>query len=167
MNLLIVRHGEAGNQEQFSRTGEDDALRPLTPRGRKRMAKAAAGLKTFVPSIDMLASSPLIRAAQTADILCHEYEIKCVEITELIPTRRPQAVLKWLSHQKPRQTIVLVGHEPQLSALATWLITGLEESVLDLKKGGACWLEFEDRPSPGAGRLRWLMTCAQLRSLRD
>jgi phosphohistidine phosphatase len=60
---------------------------------------------------------------------------------------------------------VLVGHEPDLSQWAGWALTGRSQSLLALKKAGACLLEFEGRPEARKGRLLWLLTAGQLRKL--
>ena len=59
MKLLLIRHAIAEDRFEFSRTGKSDYYRPLTERGRTRMARGAAGLRTLVPEIDVLATSPL------------------------------------------------------------------------------------------------------------
>ena len=69
MQLLVIRHGLAGQREDWERKGRSDALRPLTPGGRKRMRRVAAGLVRLVEKLDLLASSPLVRARQTAEIV--------------------------------------------------------------------------------------------------
>ena len=69
MKLLLIRHAIAEEREDFEKTGKDDRLRPLTDEGRKKMKQAARGLKEVVPHVDLLATSPLTRAAQTGAIL--------------------------------------------------------------------------------------------------
>jgi phosphohistidine phosphatase len=59
----------------------------------------------------------------------------------------------------------IVGHEPHLGMLVTWLLTGVEESHVDLKKGAACLLEVEGAPGPGSARLCWSIAPSQLRDL--
>jgi len=67
MQLLLIRHAIAEDRFEFARTGQSDYYRPLTERGRARMARGATGLRTLVPDIDVLATSPLTRAVQTAE----------------------------------------------------------------------------------------------------
>jgi phosphohistidine phosphatase len=66
VKLLVVRHGPAGDGEAWKSEGRDDRLRPLTPDGKKDMRQAAAGLATIIPHVDVLVTSPLVRATQTA-----------------------------------------------------------------------------------------------------
>ena len=69
MHIVIVRHGIAEDREASNRAAPDDALRQLTKEGRQKMRKAAKGLKRILPALDLIATSPLMRAAQTAEIL--------------------------------------------------------------------------------------------------
>src|SRR5438445_12867631 len=86
MKVLLVRHGPAGDKTEYAKTGRPDRARPLTPEGRKKMKKAALGLKRIVPRIDYAASSPLRRALQTAQIVGKAYKLKApLRIQELVP----------------------------------------------------------------------------------
>jgi phosphohistidine phosphatase len=118
----------------------------------------------------LLASSPLVRARETAEIVAPTLGVARVEIVEALrPDRSYDELLKWLrSRDVPNdddRIVAVVGHEPHLSGLVTWLMTGCDESRLDLKKGGACLLHFAGEPGTGEGTLRWLLTPSQLRDL--
>src|SRR5882724_2462532 len=67
VRLLVVRHAIAEDPAVFAATGRSDAERPLTEKGRRRMRRVARGLKKLVPAIDGLATSPLVRAVETAE----------------------------------------------------------------------------------------------------
>ena len=75
------------------------------------------------------------------------------------------ALLKWLQAQRPDATVALVGHEPQLGTFAGWMCTGLQESFLSLKKGGACLLRLKADVKPGRATLVWSLAPRQLRAL--
>lgn len=167
MNLVIFRHGPAGNPEKWEAEGRDDRLRPLTPKGKKEVRKAAAGLTGLVPGLDVLATSPLVRAAQTAEIVAAEYGCEIETLESLAPERDPDELLPWLQAQPSSGTVGLVGHEPHLSTLAGYLLTGRKASFMELKKGGACLLEMEDPPRAGKGTLQWLLTDRELRRLAE
>src|SRR2546430_12501315 len=79
MRLLVVRHAIAEDREAFARSHKDDAARPLTPDGRRKMARAAEGLKQLVPELELLAASPYKRALETAEIIAHAYGDQRVE----------------------------------------------------------------------------------------
>lgn len=167
MKLLLIRHAIAEEREDFARTGKDDHLRPLTDEGRKKMKQAAKGLRRIVPEIDLLATSPLTRAAQTGAILDSAYDgLKEVEIEQLSPDATPEDFLRWLRKRKEK-CVAAVGHEPSLSLILAWLLTGSERRLFAFRKGGACLLEFEDEPAAGTATLIWAMTPALLRELAD
>jgi len=168
MKLLIIRHAIAGNREEFAQTGQDDAHRPLTREGRKRMRRVAKGLMRLTPSIDVLAVSPLTRAIQTAEIVADAYGgLELTQIPPLAPGKTPMALLQWLKHQKPDQTIAMVGHEPALGVFVSWILTGLQESFVVLRKGGACLIELDGEIRAGRGKLIWLHKPSQIRHLRS
>ena len=164
MDLLVIRHGVAVEREDWS--GNDD-LRPLTDDGIAKMRKGAQGLRTIVERVDVLASSPLLRARQTAQIVAkvveHPREVETVEALE--PDQAPETLLAWARGYADEDTVAIVGHEPHLSTLVTWLLTGKRGSAIDLKKGGVCLLRFDDEPKAGEAQLVWLLTPAQLRAL--
>lgn len=168
MKLLMIRHAIAEEREDFARTGKDDRLRPLTDEGRKKMTKAAKGLRKLVPEIDLLATSPLTRAAQTGAILDSVYDdLPEVEIEELGPETTPAAFLAWLRQQKDAETIAVVGHEPSISLFLSWLLTGTERHLFQFRKGGVCLLEFEGEVGAGTATLLWALTPSQLREIGD
>lgn len=167
MRLLLIRHAIAEEREDFARTGKDDRLRPLSDEGRKKMKQNARGLRTVVPGIDLLATSPLTRAAQTAAIVDSVYgDLEEVEIDELAPEATPDDFLRWLRQQKAG-TVAAVGHEPSLSLILSWLLTGDERRLHSFRKGGATLLDFADEPAPGTATLLWALTPSQLRRLAD
>jgi phosphohistidine phosphatase len=168
MRLVLIRHGIAEDRVEFAATGHDDALRPLTKHGRWKMERIAHGLRRAVSAFDILASSPLRRAQQTAKLVAGAYgDIEVTTAPALAPETPLAEVLAWLRRQPATTTLAVVGHEPQLGELSTWLLTGRPESRIEFRKGGACELEFDGRPNAGSGRLSWALTPALLRGLAD
>lgn len=169
MKLLIVRHGISEDRAEFARVSDDDGLRPLTGRGRRRMKRGAAGLASLVPAIDLLATSPLLRAVQTASIVARHVAVGEVEVHEhLVPDQTPAATLEWLrSRARGVKLIALVGHEPHLGRLVGWLACGRDRAPLSLKKGAACLLDLPRAARPGQGVLLWSLAPSQLRRLTD
>jgi phosphohistidine phosphatase len=166
MQLLIVRHAIAEDRVEHAATGRGDDERPLTAKGAERMRQAAAGLRRLVPRIDVLGSSPLERAQQTAAIVQDALDApKPMIRDELLPERAPGALAEWLGFLPADAVVAIVGHEPHLSELVGWLTTGQACSLVELKKGSACLLEISGRPQPGSAVLRWLLTPKQLRLL--
>ena len=168
MKLLVIRHGVAEDRDSFAASGQPDSMRPLTDDGRKRMRAAAKGLHRVVPKLTLLASSRLVRAAQTAEIVSKAYGgMDVVTLEELSPERRPDELLGWLRSHQLGDTVAVIGHEPHLGFLIGWLLTGRNDSFVEMKKGGAVLLEFDDPPSGGNAVLAWSIPPRQLRWLAE
>ncbi len=166
MHLLVIRHALAGSSEEFASTGLDDSQRPLTPKGRRTMRMHAAALVSIVPVIDRIGSSPFTRAMQTAEIVATAYgTVQVEEVSALTPEQRPSALARWLKGQASESTVAIVGHEPHLGMLVSWLLSGSSASFVELKKGAAVLLEMEGAPTAGSARLLWLAPPRQLRAL--
>lgn len=167
MRILIIRHGIAEDRAAFAKSAQDDALRPLTKAGRKKMRKASRGLARLVKQVDVVASSPLVRAVQTAELVCEAFDgVRAVQIAALSPRKPPAQLLEWLHAHGPDATVALVGHEPHLSTFCCWLLTGLQESFLTLKKGGAVMVEGATPIAAGRAKLLWALKPSQLRKTK-
>jgi phosphohistidine phosphatase len=175
MNILVIRHAIAADRERYADKHDgDDGLRPLTARGRKRMRGAARGLRRVVPKVDLLATSPLTRAVQTAEIIAAAYHgVKRVEVAQLAAEKSVTSLLRWLQDlhagrpDKKDFTVALIGHEPQLGVFVSWMATGLQESFVQFKKGGACLLHCNADVKPGRATLLWLLKPSHLRVLGE
>jgi phosphohistidine phosphatase len=168
MQLLIIRHGIAEDAEKFAASGEDDSRRPLTKSGKRKMKEVAAGLLEFVESIDVIAASPLVRAQQTAEIVAEAYDDMTVDTVEaLSPGSDPSDLIDWLGKHASAEVVAVVGHEPHLGMLVTWLMTERRESQVAMSKGGAALLEFDSRVAARSGTLQWLLTGSQLRRIGE
>lgn len=166
MQLLIVRHAIAEDRVEFAKQSSNDDKRPLTAKGVERMRQGALGLKRVLGRVDVLATSPLRRARQTADIVQDALEAPKPMVTdELAPGRGPGAVAAWLAALPADATVAVVGHEPDLSELVGWLTSGEARSLVVLKKGAACLLDVASPPGPASAALLWLLTPTQLRAL--
>ena len=166
MQLIVIRHAIAGDQEAFARkTGLPDTERPVTKAGRKAMKRVAKGLRREVKSIDVLAASPLVRAAQTAAIVSKEYDDIDVETVPALAQSVPGVVAKWLRTQSDADVVAIVGHEPYLGILITWLISGLATSHVEIDKGGVCMLDIEGSPGARSATLQWSLTPKMLEKL--
>jgi phosphohistidine phosphatase len=162
MRLLVIRHGKAIERDHFAATGQDDSQRPLTRKGRERMTEAARGLRILVPEISLIATSPLVRAEQTARIIAEAYPgVTVVQRHELTPQEGNDPVMHWLNEQR-EPVLAIVGHEPNLSSLIQELLKPTEEEIDQLKKGAVCLIEFAGHCERAAGRLLWLKSAKQL-----
>lgn len=162
MKVLLVRHAIA---QDTSPSG--DRGRRLTREGREKFERGAAALAGLVAELELVVSSPLARAKETAAILAAAYPAppRSIEDEMLAPEGDGAAVVRFLAQQKRLAAVALVGHEPNLSQLEGLLLTGRERSVAVLKKGGAALIECTGAVAAGAGTLLWHLTAGQLRDL--
>jgi phosphohistidine phosphatase len=161
--LYLIRHGLA---EERGEAWPDDAKRPLTEDGIDRMRKAARGLARLGAVIDVVLTSPLVRARQTADIVASAIEPRpsLVNAESLAPSGTYAAVVAELEKHAKKTRIALVGHEPNIGELAARLIGS--RHAIEFKKGAVCRIDVETLPPSGPGDLRWLMTAKMLREIR-
>jgi phosphohistidine phosphatase len=163
MQVILIRHARAEERALFKR----DRTRALTADGRRRMRKAARGLHVLAPGLTRIATSPLLRARQTAEIVAMAGNSPAiVPLPALAPGGAAHALLAWLRTQPADATLALVGHEPDLGLLAGWLLSGKRTGFVQFKKGAVALIEFTDAPAAGKGTLAWLLTAAQLAELK-
>ena len=153
MDIYILRHGEAEEQD----TGVVDRDRKLTAKGKrdlKSVLKIARGAGVLP---DLILSSPLRRAQETAAIAAEVLECKRIEETRnLVPGASPEQVWKEICTDYKVDTILLAGHQPHLSSLIGLL---LEAAVMvDLKKGSLVRIETHGKLGPPRGVLKWMIT---------
>lgn len=151
--LLLLRHGIAEDRRSVS----NDAQRALTDAGRERTAQVLERLLALELQCDLVLSSPLVRARQTAELavsagLAPELELAA----SLAPLADPLPLLeRWLGPLSPRpgwRRLALVGHEPDLSTLAALLIgvpMAQAPTALRLKKAGVALLQWPAPPQAG------------------
>ena len=162
MDLLIIRHGKA---EPHGVDGSD-ASRRLSEDGRKKLRRGARGLRKLVPALDAIVSSPLVRAVESAEIVAEAYAgLGFDQSPVLEPYREPKELADWLAGRS-ESVLAIVGHEPLLSLAATWFLSGLRTSFLELGTGGAFLLHFPGEIDAGRARLVFALTPGQLRKLR-
>src|SRR5204863_7995647 len=125
---------------------ELDDDRPLTPKGIRRMRQGAAGLRRLFPRLDVIYTSPLVRAAETARLLAGAWPgpMRVETVPLLAPGGGPAAVARWLLELPAARSVALVGHEPGCSALLAQLLHGhgRRDSPFEFKKGGAALVEM-------------------------
>ncbi len=188
MKLLIVRHAVAMERSDYQLAARSvgappdakdasDDLRPLTVDGQRKMKKAARGLGRVLQKPILLISSPLKRAHQTSEILSEQWGGLAIETCKLLsPDSKLTALAKWLNDHvdckddSHEGIYVVVGHEPHLSKFVSWCVVGSgvglqSEPIVELKKGGACLVEFGARVAKGQGFLRWLVLPSHLRAM--
>lgn len=163
LELYLVRHGIAAERGEAY---PDDSTRPLTTQGIARLRKEGKGLDALGVSLDLIITSPLVRAKQTADVLSESLKghPPITTTDALAPAGTPAAVFQELGRHMRKGRIALVGHEPNLGELAARLIGA--RHPLEFKKGGMCRIDFTVFPPKGTGQLVWLATPKMLRALK-
>jgi phosphohistidine phosphatase len=164
VNLYIMRHAEA---EEQAVSGGDEA-RSLTERGRDRTRGAGRGLRALGVRLDAILTSPLLRAAQTAEMVANEYSNNPPPqvLPALSPDIAPREAIAALAPFAHQGSVLAVGHEPQLSKLVALLLNSHGAVAIRFKKGGCVALALSKTVEPGAAELRWMLTQRQLRKLR-
>ena len=160
MNLYIVRHAIAA--ERGAPGYEDDSQRPLTDNGRKKMKKISRSLDRLGIQLDVILTSPYVRARDTAKILADRFSMteKIYFSENLIPPGNFEALVFEIHEKYDLANVALVGHEPMLSSLISWLTTGETEARIMLKKGGVAFLSSDSLFQDGRAALQWLLTPA-------
>ncbi len=164
MELYLLRHGQA--VERGTRGFEDDAARPLTPKGRRQLRKVTGAIKKLERDFDLILASPFLRAKQTAEIVAAGLKLKkrLKFSNALAPGGHAAILLRQLERHKPvPEKVLLVGHEPDLSQLVSLLVTGNLQLQMDFKKAGLCKLEAEKLSAGRCAALAWLLTPKQLK----
>jgi phosphohistidine phosphatase len=158
MNLYIVRHAIA--VERGTPGYEDDSQRPLTDAGAKKMKKITKGLERLGVQPDVILTSPYVRARDTAKILADRYNMtdKIFFSENLIPPGSFESLVFEIHEKYDLENIALVGHEPMLSSLISWLTTGDTDARITLKKGGVAYLTSDSLHQDGRATLEWLLT---------
>lgn len=172
LQLYLVRHAIAAPRGE---EWPDDAKRPLTPEGMTRMRRAARGLAAFDDRVDVVLTSPLVRARQTADILAGAFAppSSVVVAGALAPGGALADVLPEIVKHARKGPVAVVGHEPGIGELAAHLL-GMGHA-LEFKKGAIARIDVRGlgatSTDPQAAKrmtaaLRWFLPPRALRALR-
>ena len=165
MTLYVIRHGIA---EDAAPDG-DDRSRRLTPAGRRKMRAAAVGMKRLGLRFDVLLTSPLPRATETAAIVSEvmDGEPMPQDVAALEPGVAPVETLRALTRFAAHNRVAIVGHEPGLSGIVSLLLTGSPDGLrLAFKKGAIVAVDVDDLSTRRSdATLRSMLTPRQLRRL--
>jgi phosphohistidine phosphatase len=165
MILYVIRHAIA-EERQAGNTEQQDSQRPLTDEGRKKMRRIARGLKELEANLELILSSPYVRAADTARILQDKLSLgdqQLVLLDNLTPSGDLGRLVRDINERSgSAQNVALVGHEPGLSRLVSVLLSGDPTLPIALKKGGVCRLSIEKLEYGRCASLDWLLAPAQL-----
>ena len=153
MNLYLIRHGDA---EPVSAIKPDNK-RELTSKGKETIRKAAEGWKKIIKSFDVIASSPFIRAVQTAEIIAAVYNHKDKIITDKKITSgcRFEDLTDFIK-SFDEDDIAIVGHEPDMSRHLSSFVSS-SGMYAEFKKGCLAKIKFEGKIRAGSGTLEYLI----------
>ncbi|MDO8550632.1 MAG: phosphohistidine phosphatase SixA [Ignavibacteria bacterium] len=153
MNIYLIRHG---NAESIS-TAKSDFDRKLTLKGKESLRKAAEGWKEIIKSFDIIASSPLTRAMQTAEIIAAVFNYKEKIITDKRITSgcKPEDLIDFV-RSFDEDDIAVVGHEPDMSRNLSALVSS-SGMYAEFKKGCIAKINFEGKVRASGGTLEFLI----------
>jgi phosphohistidine phosphatase len=158
MDIYIIRHAWAG--QYGDPKWPDDAQRPLTKKGRKRFATMVNILNERGMAPSLIASSPMVRCQETAQILSANLinQPEIIERQELLPHGELASLLGWTAQQaEVHPQIAWVGHAPDVGHLTAALI-GQPNGLISFAKGAIALVRFDGPVEIGGGELRWLVT---------
>lgn len=141
MRLIFLRHGLA--EGHFSFDQERDFERELTPEGIKRLHKSFKQYKRVQPNIDVIFSSPLARAIQTAELFWTYHQDADLEMmADLDILDDPRHLVEYISFLPSDGVYAFIGHDPHITkVIAALLALHPEHDFMTIKKGGLCILE--------------------------
>ena len=164
MNLFLLRHGIA--EERDTPGFQNDFARPLTAKGKRQLRQTCAAMRKMKIDFDLILASPLVRAKQTAKIAAKELERqRRLEFSDALKPGgdAKKLVQKIYAHKPAAASVLLVGHEPDLSRLVSLLVSGKLDLSLDFKKGGLAKLEAAKLRAGKCATLAWLLTPKQMK----
>ena len=158
ITLYLVRHGIAVEPDP---QGVDDAGRPLTAEGRNRFRRGAKAFARLGEPVDLLFTSPLVRAVQTAELLAYALRRDEVAVLQQLQPHISAAELfaEVGRRVKDGQSAALVGHDPQMSS-AVSLAAGLspQDSMrLEFRKGSIVRIDVKGLPKTQPAQPKWWM----------
>ncbi|MDA4113550.1 MAG: phosphohistidine phosphatase SixA [Thaumarchaeota archaeon] len=164
MDLIILRHGEAGKSMESAGA---DFERALTVSGAIEVEEVVEAMGKLKLGINHVISSPLKRANETAIIAARG--LKKEDLLELWDELKPegdtQDLYRRLSKLRQDSVVLLVGHEPYLSGMIGELISGTKQARIILKKAGVARVEVTSLVPRPSGELRWLLTPRQMKKI--
>lgn len=153
MDVYLIRHGIAAEPTEYS----NDSDRPLTKEGEQKTAKVAKKIYKLGLRFELILTSPLLRARQTAEILQNSgLSNRLEEFAALAPGGDLQDWVDWLRQKhfnESKCSLALVGHQPDLGNWAEMLVWGNSKSKLVVKKAGAIALRLPENDPVGNSKL--------------
>ncbi len=158
MEVYLIRHGIAADRGTY----DDDEQRPLTNKGRTKTTTVAQSLLATGLKFELILSSPLVRASQTAEILKQVGLSKTIKMNEFLkPDGNLEQWLEWQQTwqlQHPEGKLALVGHQPDLGNWAEMLLWGSIKGQITVKKAGIVGLKLPHLGTPISRSTLFLLT---------
>jgi len=159
MNLYILRHADADkrNEEKYA----DDNLRPLVKKGKNKTEKIAKFLKKRKNKISLILTSPAERCLEAAKMIRKDLKLpkeQLVKLDCLLPEGSNADLIAVIKEKYTVDSLLVVGHDPNLSLLISQLLTGTPDLHIDLKKGGLCKLAVDELTDGKCATLEILLT---------
>jgi phosphohistidine phosphatase SixA len=156
MRLYLLRHGDVLERG-------DDVHRELSASGEEQAADVAAFLASLNITPDKILTSPLERAKAAGAIVGRRLRIKNISTTEfLVPGANERQLVEELNRKK-LESVMCVGHEPQLRSFISYLTTGSRSAPIEIRKSSLACVEIPYPLAAGRGILIWLVTIDQMR----
>ena len=169
MELYFLRHGIAEDLDGIKIKVDSD--RPLTAEGKSKIKDIARAFHKMELDFEIILSSPYLRARQTAEIVAETYRGKSkINFSEnLIPSGNTKDLFREISERyRAVSSLLLVGHEPNMSCTISSLLSGHPQLFIQVKKGGFCHLNLDwQTKGPQQAVLKTLMTSKQLRLIHQ
>ena len=166
MDLYVIRHATA--QQLGKKNSFTDRKRALTADGRNKVREAAKGLRKLGVEVDLILTSPLVRAVETAEIFAAALKLEKKNISQtdnLEPGASASKLFAEIKKSAGVESIAIIGHQPDMSELIVKIVQGKSKMSLPLKKGGVCYIRVTETVPALKGSLEWLLTPKQLRLL--
>ena len=166
MELYLIRHAIA---QQLGRKNDFmDEKRALTSEGRERMLEVVKGLHRVGVEFDLILTSPLVCAVETAEIISTGLGVTKKEIEQtgnLAPGASIDDLFAEIKRHTGAESIALVGHQPDLGEIISKIVQGNGSLAIELKKGSVCCIKVAETVPTLRGSLMWLFAPKHLRML--
>jgi phosphohistidine phosphatase len=166
MELYVIRHAIA---QQLGRKNDFmDEKRALTTEGRERMCEVVKGLRRVGVELDLILTSPLVRAVETAEVISTGLGLSNQEIEQtgnLAPGASTEDLFAEIKRHTGAESIALVGHQPDLGEIISKIVQGNGSLAIELKKGSVCCIKVTETVPTLRGSLMWLFAPKHLRML--
>jgi phosphohistidine phosphatase len=155
MHVYVLRHGIA----EDAKSGESDSNRALTPEGRKKLSSVLERAESAGVAPSVILTSPYLRAKQTARMAAQAFdrEDAVIETSALVPSGSPELVWDEISEYRAEAQVMVVGHEPLLSELVSYLLDSPSLRI-EMRKAAMVAISIESLRGGPRGVLQWMLT---------